>query len=88
MQSILDQLFYHHFALRDPAKEAEIPQKRRAEWERQNQDFLEKLDPVLRKELAALVERQIAADLREGPEAFADGFSLGAQIMIEILACM
>lgn len=47
---------------------------------------LNAIDPALQEEMEALLDEQLSIDMLELPEAFSDGFRMGAKIMMDILA--
>jgi len=56
---------------------------------RKREVFMKKLadiDPQLRQEMENLIELQLEEDELEIPEAFCDGFRLGAKIMLDIMS--
>ena len=77
----------------DPAEyyTTSIPEHREKRFAimRKRERFLEKLaavDPQLREEMEKIIELQLEEDELELPEAFCNGFRLGAKIMLDVMS--
>ena len=88
MHNILLQL-YHGELAPSSSFNAQIPKhraKRQACLKHYN-DFLQKLndlDPELANEMDELLDEQLFTDFLDLPEAFIEGFRMGAQIMLAV----
>jgi len=77
----------------DPAEyyTTNIPEHRKKRFAvaRKRETFLEKLaaiDPQLRREMEDIIVLQTEEDYLEVPEAFCNGFRLGAKIMLDVMS--
>lgn len=80
VKTILHHLYTGEFS--EPTKER---QDRLHEFNVHFQDFMEKLDPLLWDELIDIIDEHSNSLSSETSEIFADGFRLGAKMMLEIL---
>jgi len=88
MHNILLQL-YHGELTPSSSYSDRFPEHRekRMACYQKHMDFLDRLqaiDPDLQREMEQLLDEQLSVDMLDLPEAFAEGFCLGAKIMIEI----
>lgn len=87
MRSILHQLYYGDLS---PATQYEgrLEEYRqlREKHQREYQAFLQGLEPRQRKDFIRILDQQFATIPMEYADAFADGFQLGAKMMLAVLA--
>ena len=89
MEQTLLKLFWGTIAPSEYSS-TNIPEHRERRWQiAKKHDALfkklESIDPALGQEVEEILSEQLEFDELEVPEAFCDGFRLGARIMLDVL---
>ena len=86
MDSVIEKLFYGRINPSETPRPGDAYTLKLEEQYRQSYEALAgKLDQPLRKELGCVMEDCTALDTREGAAFFAEGFRLGARMMLDAL---
>ena len=87
MDSVIHHIFSGHFQSQDwEAHRAETVSHRMAAYQKRFSTVIEQTDDGLRERWLHVMEELVKGQLEEQPDMFDLGFSLGVQLMIEVLA--